>query len=270
VQVALVNGVRSTAQPKTTGICQHCGGELVAKCGRKTIWHWAHAPKRNCDPWWETETPWHRVWKSYFPADWRERVHNDPETNEKHIADVKTDTGLVFEFQNSPMPLDELESREKFYGDMIWIVNGDKFKNNFHILDALPDPCAEFMQDIVFFPQSLEKPTFCYWRKSEHPEFKSGDMVQIHFVNEEGEKITLDLIEQHYVGHHMFDWIRPRSVWFDATKPVFFDFGQNDLLVRLAIYDTYSDRPLSCVQYVSKRKVIESNGGVFHEPNYPP
>lgn len=262
MQFALVNGHRSTAQPKTSGTCQFCGDNMIAKCGPKTIWHWAHSPKRKCDPWWENETPWHREWKSYFPEDWRERVHEDPATNEKHIADIKTDVGRVLEFQNSPMPLDELQSRENFYGDMIWIVNGAKFKDNFHILDAVPDPDAEFAQDIVFFPQSLDKPTFCFWRKSEHPDHKPGDMVRIHFVSEEWEEETRENIEQHYVGHHMFDWKRPRSVWFDSTKPVFFDFGHDDLLVRLLVYDTYRGRVFRCVQYVSKWDIIESNGGL--------
>ncbi len=78
MQFALINGVRSTAQPKTSGTCQFCGDNMIARCGRKTIWHWAHSPKRNCDPWWENETPWHRKWKSRFPEDWRERVYQDP------------------------------------------------------------------------------------------------------------------------------------------------------------------------------------------------
>ena len=130
MQFAFVNRVRSTAQPKTKGICQFCGDKMIPKCGPNKMWHWAHTPKRKCDPWWENETPWHREWKSYFPKEWRERIHEDPVANEKHIADVKTDTGRVLEFQNSPMPPDELHSRENFYGDMIWIVNGDKFKQN--------------------------------------------------------------------------------------------------------------------------------------------
>ncbi len=232
------------------------------------MWHWAHAPQRNCDPWWENETPWHRKWKSYFPEHWRERLHEDLGTNEKHIADVKTDGGRVLEFQNSPMPIDELQSREKFYGDMIWIVNGEKFKNSFHILDALPDPDAEFAKDIVFFPLSLSRPTFSFWRRSEHPDHKLGAMVRIHFVNEDGEEETRERIEQHYVGHHMFDWIRPRSVWFDATKPVFFDFGHDDLLVRLTVYDTDAAGGFRCVQYVSKASLIESNGGVLLAAEY--
>jgi competence protein CoiA len=264
MQFALVNNARSTAQPKTSGICQFCGGNMVPKCGSKTIWHWAHAPKRSCDPWWENETPWHREWKSYFPETWRELVHEDPTTGEKHIADVKTATGRVIEFQNSPMPPHELRSRETFYGNMIWIVNGDKFRNNFYILDALPDPDAAFAQDIVFHPQTLEKPTYGFWRKSENPDYKPGGMVLVHTVEEPSQNETRRQIYEHYVGHHMFDWKRPRSVWFESKRPVFFHFAHENLLLRLSSYPTYGSRVFRCVQFVAKQEVIESNGGVYH------
>jgi len=269
MQFALVNGVRSTAQPKTQGICQFCGDTMIAKCGRKTISHWAHTPKRKCDPWWENETPWHRRWKSCFPEDWRERIHEDPTTKEKHIADVKTDTGRVLEFQNSPMPADELESREDFYGDMIWIVNGDRFRHNFHVLDALPDPGAEFAQDIVFFPQSLEKRVFGFWRKSEQPDYEPGDLVRVHFVEEECEEDTRRQINEHYIGHHLFDWRHPRSVWFESRRPVYLDFDLENFLLQLKVYQTYSHRQLWCVQYISRRFIIESNGGVYPAPANP-
>ena len=98
---------------------------MVAKCGRYVIWHWAHMPGSNCDPWYGPESEWHRDWKGRFPAVWREIVHIDERTGERHIADVKTPHGLVIEFQHSPIGDDELASRESFYQNMIWIVDGD-------------------------------------------------------------------------------------------------------------------------------------------------
>ena len=264
MQFAFVNRVRSTAQPKTKGICQFCGDKMIPKCGPNKMWHWAHTPKRKCDPWWENETPWHREWKSYFPKEWRERIHEDPVANEKHIADVKTDTGRVLEFQNSPMPPDELHSRENFYGDMIWIVNGDKFKQNFHVLDAVPDPDADFVQDMVFVPQSLDIRVLCFWRKSEQPDYEPGDLVRVHFVEEEED--TRRQINEHYIGHHIFAWKRAHSVWFESQKPVYFDFGSEDFVLQLKVYQTYGDRHLWCVQYVPKQFIIESNGGVYGIP----
>ncbi|MEX1196338.1 MAG: competence protein CoiA family protein [Pseudohongiellaceae bacterium] len=124
MKFALVDGQKSQPVPKTHGLCPHCNAEVVSKCGRVKVWHWAHKSRDVCDPWWENETEWHRSWKDQFPDEWQEISHTDPATGERHVADVKTPHGLVVEFQHSPMAMEELEAREAFYGDMIWIVDG--------------------------------------------------------------------------------------------------------------------------------------------------
>jgi competence protein CoiA len=124
MQFALVENVASGPKPGLRGTCKSCGTPMIAKCGRHKLWHWAHKNLVHCDPWWESETAWHREWKNKFPEEWQEIIHFDPETGEKHIADVKTDRGLIVEFQHSAMKFEELESREQFYKNMIWIVDG--------------------------------------------------------------------------------------------------------------------------------------------------
>ena len=99
---------------------------MIAKCGRFKIWHWAHKSAAGCDPWWEPETEWHRRWKTQFPTAWQEVLHVDEVGGEKHISDVKTPFGLVIEFQHSPIEPMELQSREDFYKNMIWVVDGDR------------------------------------------------------------------------------------------------------------------------------------------------
>ena len=126
MKYAIVDGRRTEAQPRLRGVCQCCGGQTIAKCGEHVVWHWAHRRREDCDPWWESETGWHRSWKDQFPLDWQEVVHRDPVTGEKHIADVKTPHGLVVEMQNSPIHPEEMRSREDFYSKIIWIVNGDR------------------------------------------------------------------------------------------------------------------------------------------------
>lgn len=79
--------------------------------------------------WWKKETEWHRDWKGLFPKEWQEIVHF-AENSERHIADVKTDQGLVIEFQHSHIPTEERLSREVFYKKMIWIVDGTRRKND--------------------------------------------------------------------------------------------------------------------------------------------
>ena len=85
--------------------------------------HWAHKGDRNCDPWWENETDWHRSWKDKFPTEWQEVVHFD-ESGEKHIADVKTESGCALEFQHSYLDPEERRSRNAFYSKLVWVVNG--------------------------------------------------------------------------------------------------------------------------------------------------
>jgi hypothetical protein len=47
-----------------------------------------------------------------------------------HIADVKTDRGIVIEFQHSFLHPDEREARENFYPRMVWVVDGRSRKRD--------------------------------------------------------------------------------------------------------------------------------------------
>lgn len=94
---------------------------MIAKCGGHRVWHWAHRGVRVCDPWWEPETEWHRAWKNEFPVDWQEVVHL-AQSGEKYVADVRTQGGMVIEFQHSFLKVEERTARESFYRPMIWVV----------------------------------------------------------------------------------------------------------------------------------------------------
>lgn len=115
---------------------------MTPKCGQLKVWHWAHRSIRPCDPWWENETPWHRGWKNQFPADWQEKVHR-ADNGEKHVADVKTKSGVVLEFQDSPLPRHEGAAREAFYRNMVWVVHAsarDKAKLSQGIVMRIGQP----------------------------------------------------------------------------------------------------------------------------------
>ncbi len=128
MRFALVDNERMEAQQGLKGICPGCGQSVIAKCGEKKIHHWAHKQKANCDSWWENETQWHRDWKDNFPKEWQEVFLPNPRTREKHIADVKTEYGIVVEFQHSAINPEEQRSREAFYKNMVWIVDGTRLK----------------------------------------------------------------------------------------------------------------------------------------------
>ena len=125
MKFALVNGNKVEATKGAKGLCPSCDSDLIAKCGELKVNHWAHKGNRSCDPWWESETEWHRAWKNQFPNDWQEVIYH-ADNGERHIADVKTHDGWALEFQHSHISSDERRSREAFYQHVVWVVDGKR------------------------------------------------------------------------------------------------------------------------------------------------
>ncbi len=142
------------AWPNGRGECPQCGDELVAKCGEVVEWHWAHKSK-DCDPWSEPESEWHRTWKNCFDKQHQEVVLPP------HRADVKINN-VVIEFQKSNISQGEIRQREKFYGDMVWVLNTVDFRGNIELRRPTPKPPA-----IVNHSSPLSEGYFTFrWR---HP-----------------------------------------------------------------------------------------------------
>lgn len=171
---ALINNNRVEAQPQLKGLCSCCSSPVIAKCGTKKMWHWAHQSKKECDNWWEPETEWHRTWKNNYSADWQEISLLDKRTGEKHIADVRTVHNLVIEFQHSHIDSQERTTREKFYKNMVWVVDGTRLKRDY------PRFLKEWKSDGISEVHKTDKsrifkvwfPEFCFpeaWLKSSVP-----------------------------------------------------------------------------------------------------
>jgi len=257
MQLALVNSERIEAFPGGRGTCPNCGTPVVAKCGPRVINHWAHHRLKDCDPWWENETEWHRSWKNLFPVECREVSHFALD-GEVHRADVKTPTGIVIEFQHSSLSDVERLSRERFYKNLIWIVDGLGFQKNFDIYHPLPHPKSEPARDLVwskakrhmhgandglFFRLSEARQK---WPGITKAEVREGLIHSIANIR--------DALETCYCGHHQFDWVRPREAWLEAGCPVFIDFG-DDHLVKL---ETYDESDLKCIRFVQRSDFIEA------------
>lgn len=248
MKYALIDNKKVEAFKGGEGICICCGTETTAKCGSKMVHHWAHKNLKHCDNWWENETKWHRDWKDYFPKDWQEIVHFDSLTNEKHVADIKTDKGVYIEFQNSPISPEELRQREHFYKKLVWVVNAEKFKNNFEIKGKLPNPQASFINDIRFMGDM-------FFKLSENPYYGDGKTsVLVHPIQEIQEEI-----DKNYVGHHYFEWKKPRSVWNESKCPVILDFGGNTLWI---LYNKYQGTGMKCVRALDKQDFINRALGI--------
>lgn len=264
MEFSIVDEVRQRPRPKLRGTCPLCGRETLAKCGSIKKWHWSHANMEHCDAWWENEGEWHRRWKSYFPESFREIVHFDQDTGEKHIADIKTDRHMVIELQHSPISESELLSREKFYKNMIWIVDAEKFQKNFKIYESpLPHPESYLLDKYCFF----DRADIFYIRS----EYRKGErnLVEIHSHKKISDEVMLQ-----YRGHHFFRWKRPNEVWFKASAPVFFDFGSDELFW-LCKYDEgdnfpdpdiclYRNNHRYSVRRIKKKILVDKNGGTLH------
>lgn len=250
LKYSIVNGKRTDPFPKGRGKCPVCGNETQAKCGKKTIWHWSHRPSNNCDAWWENETEWHRNWKNHWPIENQEVVQFDDRTGEKHIADVKNNSGIVIELQNSPIDDEELLAREDFYKNMVWVVNGLKFKKNIRIGTRLPDPEAEDSKDLCIYDSMFPSGYFIFHKNSDRR--PDSNLVEVH-----GSEKIQEFVDSTHCGHYLFSWKRKRSVWFSSTKTVFFDFGEN-LLWKLVKFNQCSP---FCFQAYSKQDVIRFYGG---------
>ncbi|MGL4283688.1 MAG: competence protein CoiA, partial [Eubacterium aggregans] len=255
MQLALVDGQRVEAFLGGKGQCPNCGAGVIAKCGTRVIHHWAHEARKDCDPWWENETEWHRAWKNLYPNECREISHTAPD-GEIHRADIKTNTGIVIEIQHSAMTDEERVSRENFYGNMVWVIDGSGFKKNFDIYHMLPAPDSVIAKDIVWIKAKrhmygANKGLFFRLSEARHenPNAAKKDVLSgwIHSFEEIRKEV-----ESAYNGFHQYDWIRPRTTWLDAKVPVYLDFG-NDWLAKLCEYD---ESGLLCIRLITKAKFV--------------
>ena len=212
MQYALVNSIKSAPQKGLKGICRGCRAEVIAKCGKVKVHHWAHSSKKDCDSWSEPETEWHRNWKNQFPEEFREVCFKDDKQNGFHRADIHTTSGVTIEFQHSPISTEEFESRCKFYKKLIWVIDGTTFQKNFFVDETIPDPFDVLLKDFdfqgkVFFKKSELKDVgeyFCTVYTTFNQELRNLRTSEVYFS---------------------FNWTRPRSNWYCKTATVFIDFG---------------------------------------------
>lgn len=204
--------------------CPLCDGTIIGKCGAIYIRHWQHHHDRECDPWQEHETDWHRKWKAKFPDAWQEIIMENE--GEKHIADVKTADGLVIEFQNSSISTSTIRIREDFYQDMIWVVNAKSFKSNFKIRSIVSswlrsiDESASYdlkslqdvyKEDLKSIADDIER------NKREIADRFNG----IKHKNSEVEKLNLLLQGQEVFTNAVIDkWSKGESYWEHHTNDI--------------------------------------------------
>lgn len=193
------NSVRIKPTKGAHALCPVCRQEVIARCGTKRIWHWAHQKDCQCsDQWWENETEWHRRWKEEFPEDWREVVLQDDSTGEIHRADVKLqNSGLVLEFQHSAIDPQEFQSRVNFYRNMVWVA------------DARPSQFKRFMKRLI--------------GGEGHFDLISGDEAKLdRRIKDVLHRVAVENFELYMVQY--LEEIFPKA-WLSSSVPVIFDFA---------------------------------------------
>lgn len=210
MKYAIINGVKTEAYKGGSGNCPSCNSNLVAKCGEINIHHWAHKGSRSCDHWWENETEWHRQWKNHFPIEWQEVVQID-KNGEKHIADVKTESDWVLEFQHSYIKPEERRSRNTFYSKLVWVIDGlrrktDKLQFQKILKDSSKAPIRNVNIRRVNFPE--ESRLLKEWLDCGVPvffDFKAFDESGLWFLlplHIEGEAYLIPFSRQEFIKVH--------------------------------------------------------------------
>lgn len=158
------------------------------------------------------ETAWHSDWKKVFPESYREKVFLNRTLGYYHRADVFTPCDTAIEFQNSPISVNELRSREAFYPNLVWVVNGEKFKG-FKILKHLPDVDSPFLSDFLFSHTA----NLTMVKKEDVLAGKKPKVLTFHHP----ELRAIPLTSYYY----SFRWLYPHQVWYEAKCPIFIDLG---------------------------------------------
>ena len=117
LRYANIDGEKRLPFPKGRATCQVCGGLLIAKCGQILTHHWAHDAKDDCDPWSEPIGPWHVWWQNLVRTDFIE-VARGP-----HRADIIGNENVVVELQHSSISAEDIEAREAYYSNMVWLFD---------------------------------------------------------------------------------------------------------------------------------------------------
>ena len=229
MKFAIVDDTRTEATKGVRGICPSCGSELIAKCGVQKVHHWAHKGTRTCDSWWEPETEWHRTWKNNFDLTMQEVIKIDPISGERHIADIYLPhNDLVIEFQHSPIDIEEINAREKFYKRMIWVIDIPANKKGIELFSVF------FKEDVI------EKMWHTNMNLRRRKRIKEGDYaMEGEWELLEEEKREMSLYSSNYStwsshpDYFLMYWIRRQKRWERSTLPLFFDIGDEYLYMNM-------------------------------------
>jgi competence CoiA-like predicted nuclease len=107
---------------KNNIFCKCCDSPMIGKKGTIKKHHFSHKNKQECDSWLQYKTEWHIFWQNLFNIEKQEVIIVKDDI--RHIADIVSN-GKVIEVQHSNISLENVQARELFYGNMIWLLDGN-------------------------------------------------------------------------------------------------------------------------------------------------
>lgn len=263
------DGQQIKPTPNQSGYCPCCKSTVISKCGKTNIWHWAHESK-DCDPWYEPESEWHRSWKLTVPAEQTEVVIH--KNNKKHRADIRLRNGLVVELQHSSISAEEIEAREAFYRDMIWLFDAREWALEVGT-DTCVEPICKYEKDEPYLTQASDwflKLGHLYCFPEEEEEYFSfnlalaikdlskhgaGFKAVVGAITEAIPQIDFGLVSEMYdeivhynnisrytrihgpfyvlptqMNRHTFRWRWAHRTLAAAKKPLYFQISDNQIL----------------------------------------
>jgi hypothetical protein len=189
----------SPSQDSQKSICGCCGSEVFAKTGVEKEWHWAHYSLDDCDDWAEPngESMWHYEWKKYLREEWGAKTEVKMG---RHRADAVLPGGLVIELQASRLDPKEVEKREAFYGNMIWIYKADWFDHKRVFFSQRHPEVVEYLKWSIedrWNPfMDYKEPAFRYpfsWRGADSAQYQIRKPLYWH--TESGQLLEVILAE---------------------------------------------------------------------------
>lgn len=210
IYAASEQGLKVKAEPGGTARCPCCGGDVLAKCGSIKVWHWAHVSGSDCDPWSEGETEWHLSWKAEVVPEAQEV------TMKPHRADIVGNRGVVVELQHSPISVEEIAERERFYRRMMWVFDASGFRKN-----------LKFHARTNGEPLRVRVKFLTEWNGRPAGTEEECDYQTYAIAQTEGASVRK--LETLNASYHTFRWKWPRLSVASATAPRFFDLGNGQL-----------------------------------------
>ena len=177
------HGGKITATPTTEGKCPLCGAALIPKCGSINAWHWAHKTTADCDPWSDGETAWHLGWKKLVePAFCEFRLP-------PHRADILGNDATVIELQHSPISAEEIQERERFYDNMVWLFDGTALGRRFKQERRCKYNVPWYSQDLqwVDFRWKHTRRSLGSCQKPIYLDIGNGTVIEFHYFHPQSE-----------------------------------------------------------------------------------